>query len=353
MPTLKEIAYRLLVLTGLTWLATWLNRRKILVLMYHDVDDHARDPVQNFDGLHVQAERFEWQMRYLASRYHVIPLEQILASSAGRRQSKPLAAITFDDGYQATYRNAFPVLQRLGLPATVFVIADFSLYGRAPWWDRLRAMVSATRRQAIIVPIQGNEQSLRLITAQNKQAALRRLSPELHGLPPERREVLLGRLAADLEMDERALTTPEPLSVRELREMAEGGISVGSHGRSHDSFLHLSREDLLAELNESKRVLESVTGRPVTWLSYPYGEFSDEAMDVVIRAGFGGAVTTIEGLNDGKQDPYAVRRIGVNDNMSFAQFIVAISGLRDHLKGFLRLGDAERANARPVPSGLP
>ncbi len=353
MPTLKEIAYRLLVLTGLTWLATWLNSRKMLVLMYHDVYDHARDPVRNFDGLRVQAERFEQQMRYLASRYDVIPLEQILPPSAGCRRKKPLAAITFDDGYQATYRNAFPVLQRLGLPATVFVIADFSLHGRTPWWDRLRAMVAATRRLAIMVPIQGNEQSLRLITTQNKQAALRQLSPELHGLPPEGREALLGRLAADLEMDERALTIPEPLSVTELRKMAEEGISVGSHGRSHDSFLHLSREDLLAELSESRQVLESVTGRPVTWLSYPYGEFSDEAIDVVIRAGYRGAVTTIEGLNDGVLNPYVVRRIGVDDNMSLAHFIVAVSGLRDFLKDILRIGGSKRSSTVPLTSGMP
>src|SRR5437667_11378349 len=88
------------------------------------------------------------------------------------------------------------------------------------------------------------------------------------------------------------------------------GISVGSHGRSHDSFLHLSRDALLAELTEAKRVVESVVGGPVTWLCDPHGEFSADAVEAAIRTGYVSAVTAIEGLHDPADEPYAVRRIG-------------------------------------------
>ncbi|HVH30695.1 MAG TPA: hypothetical protein VNA31_03385, partial [bacterium] len=65
-------------------------------------------------------------------------------------------------------------------------------------------------------------------------------------------------------------------------------------------------------------------------------------------AGYRGAVTTIEGLNDMTPDPYAVRRIGVNDSMSLAHFIVAVSGLRDFLKTLLRIDRAEQDAPVPV-----
>src|SRR3989442_8475795 len=177
------------------------------------------------------------------------------------------------------------------------------------------------------------------------------MSPEIHRLPPKQREALLAQLAADLGVEELTLATCEPISVAELREMVEGVIFVGSHGRSHDSSLHLSREDLFAELTESKQVLESVTGRSVTWLAYPYGEFSQASIETAIGAGYRGAVTTIEGLNDTSPHPFALRRIGVDDNMSLAHFIVAVSGLRDLLKTLLRIGGGPPGRVSPRAGG--
>jgi len=349
---LKEIAYWVLMLSGLAWVAARLNRRKALVLLYHGVDAGTLHPVMNFDGLHVRRERFERQMRHLAAHYHVVTLDALLNSGAGAA-GKPLAAITFDDGYRNLHRHAYPELKRLALPATIFVISDYLQYGRARWWDRMRAMVAATQLPAVRVPIQGTARWFRLATVDDKRATLRVLARELQGLPPQQREALLSRLAADLGVEEHKLQTSRPLSANQLREMAKDGISVGGHGRSHDSFLHLSREQLLAELTDSKRVLESVMQRPVHWLAFPYGDFSPEVMKVVIEAGYRGAVTTIEGLNDGIPNRFAIRRIGVDDNMTLAHFIVTVSGLRDFLKGVLRACRCWRSPFASMAPGWP
>ncbi|HVH30121.1 MAG TPA: polysaccharide deacetylase family protein, partial [bacterium] len=277
MRILKELGYWVLVAMGLPWVVARLNRRKTLVLKYHGLYAGAINPALNFDGLHIRMQRFESQMRYLAARYQVVELDHLLASQAASQHRKPLAAITIDDGYKNVYRYAFPTLKRLGLHATVFFVSDFCLHGRALWWDRLRTMIAMTRHSPLVVRIDETERRFPLVSEQDRVDALRQLSPEVHRLPPKRREALLAELAVTLGVEERTPATCEPISVAELREMVEGGISVGSHGRSHDSFLHLNREDLRAELTESKQVLESVTGRAVMWLAYPYGEFSQTA----------------------------------------------------------------------------
>jgi peptidoglycan/xylan/chitin deacetylase (PgdA/CDA1 family) len=337
---------------GLTWAAAHFNRRKILVLGYHDLYADAVDPVDNFDGLRVRRDRFEQQMRYVAARYHVVPLDQLLDPTVSSRDRKPLAAITFDDGYKSVYRIAYPILRQLGLPATVFVIPDFSLHGRMPWWERLRALVAGTQRPVAIVPVQGTRRYFPLITAGDRGEVLARLAAELHRVPPEAREESLARLAADLDVEERSQPRCAPLSTDEIREMISGGITIGSHGRSHDSFLHLSYEALFAELTESKQVLESVTGQPVTWLAYPYGDYSGASIDAVRRAGYRGAVTTSPRLSDATADPHAIPRICVDDKLSFAHFIVAVSGLGEFLKSVLRIGRVGRPEEALVPSDL-
>ena len=350
MRILKEIGYWCLIWTGLTWAAARFNRTKILVLGYHDLYADAIDPVDNFDGLRVRRDRFEQQMRYVAARYHVVPLDQLLDPSVRSPRGKPLAAITFDDGYKNVYRIAYPILRRLRLPATVFVIPGFSLHGRMPWWERLRAFVAGTQRPVAIVPIQGTRRYFPLITVADREDVLVQLAAELHRVPPEAREEALTRLAADLGVEEGSQLRCAPLSVDELREMINGGIAVGSHGRSHDSFLHLGYEDLFAELTESKQVLESVTGQSVTWLAYPYGDYSREAMEAVRRAGYQGAVTTSPRLYDAAADPHAIPRICVDDRLSFAHFIVAISGLGEFLKSILRIGKLGRSEKALAPS---
>lgn len=342
MRLVKESAYKLSVIAGLTRAATRRAGHKILVLAYHDVIPGGLNSVRNFDGLHVRVARFERQMRYVAAQYHVVPLDDLLAPSVQARGDKPLAAITFDDGYQGTYRYAVPILRGLGLPATVFIVTDFALHGRPFWWERLWAMVDAARRPVLRVPVQGSERILPLATVRDRLTAVRQLMHVLRALPAAAREAHLSCLAHALAVDQDAITTCAPISGHELREMARGGITVGSHGCSHDSFLQLSPDSLREELLESKRILEALTGGAVTWLSYPYGDYSLEVAAAAARAGFRGAVTTVEGLNDGIPDPYAVRRCGVDDRLSYAHFLVAISGMRDSLK--------DRLHVRPAPA---
>src|SRR2546428_5015145 len=129
---LKEIAYWVLILSGLSWVAARPNRRKALVLLYHVVDAGTLHPVMNFDGLHVRRDLFERQMRHLAAHYHVVTLDALLNSGAGAA-GNPLAAITFDDGYRNLHRHAYPELKRLALPGTILVISHYLQYSPARW----------------------------------------------------------------------------------------------------------------------------------------------------------------------------------------------------------------------------
>jgi peptidoglycan/xylan/chitin deacetylase (PgdA/CDA1 family) len=101
------------------------------ILLYHRValTTADEDPLR----LAVSPEAFESQMGYLWRRgYATTPLEERLGAEAGSRR----VAITFDDGYLDNYAAAFPILQRYGFVATIFIVPGF--VGAARRWERTR-----------------------------------------------------------------------------------------------------------------------------------------------------------------------------------------------------------------------
>jgi peptidoglycan/xylan/chitin deacetylase (PgdA/CDA1 family) len=91
----------------------------VRVLMYHRVL-----PSGSFDQLTVTPERFAEQMQWLAQSCEVVSLDAAV-SGLGQSTDRPRVAITFDDGYRDNLLHALPVLQRLQLPATIFVTTSF------------------------------------------------------------------------------------------------------------------------------------------------------------------------------------------------------------------------------------
>jgi len=88
---------------------------RVTVVLFHRVSDDARD------NLTVGVEQFERQMALLARHCQPVSLAQVLAMKQVPRTSRPLVAVTFDDGYLDNATHAAPILQRHGVPAAFFV----------------------------------------------------------------------------------------------------------------------------------------------------------------------------------------------------------------------------------------
>src|SRR6185437_16867850 len=95
-----------------------LSRRKEpsgRILYYHRVNDED-DPF--FHAISTQL--FAQEMRFVARHYKVVSLAELLRHLESD-STETVVAVTFDDGYQDNYLNAFPVLERYCIPATIFL----------------------------------------------------------------------------------------------------------------------------------------------------------------------------------------------------------------------------------------
>ena len=321
--TASRLAYRTLVGSGTARVFRHLNRGKVPILMYHGLHTGDVDPLVNFDGMYVHRERFEQQMKYIARHYAVVPLEKVRQGSLSERR----VAITFDDGYASIFRHAFPILKALRLPATVFVSTAFVQWRMIMWWDRLRLAITGTRDRAITVRYGSHRERMLTDSHAAKTTVLHRLHSLLRGLKPmERTQVLDG---LDGGIATRDLSLHQALTVGEMREMADAGISFQSHGVTHAAFGSLSDEEIAWELRDSRVTIERWVGRPVTWFAYPFGDRDPRARQVLATTGYAGAVSCRETLSHPDDDSFAIPRVAVGDPISMPQFIGAVSGLRD------------------------
>lgn len=113
-----------------------------VVLMYHRVLPDERPDVD--PGMFVTAAAFERHLHLLKARYDLVTIDAFGDWMAGRRQfARPPCAITFDDGWRDNYEVAFPLLQRHGVPATVFLVTSWIGHDDMLDADRIAHMESS------------------------------------------------------------------------------------------------------------------------------------------------------------------------------------------------------------------
>lgn len=96
------------------------------ILAYHNISNDFQWGINN-----VSPRLFEKQVKYLADNdYSTISLNQYIENDFNVK--KPVI-ITFDDAYQSIVEYAFPIMERYGFKATVFVVSDY--IGKKNSWD--------------------------------------------------------------------------------------------------------------------------------------------------------------------------------------------------------------------------
>jgi peptidoglycan/xylan/chitin deacetylase (PgdA/CDA1 family) len=214
----------------------------VLVLCYHAVSPSW--PA----ALSITPDAFERQLALLARRgYRGATLREAIAEPPAERT----VAVTFDDAYRSVLELARPILDRLGMPASVYV--------PTAWPEREAPMSWA-----------GIDQWL--------------------GGPHE------GELRC--------------MSWDELRGLADHGWEVGSHTRSHPRLTEVGDDGTLTdELAGSRADCEAALGRPCDTLAYPYGAVDERVEAAAGRAGYAYAVSLPHGLHERR--PLCWPRVGI------------------------------------------
>jgi peptidoglycan/xylan/chitin deacetylase (PgdA/CDA1 family) len=191
----------------------------VLVLCYHAVSDTWDD------ALAVTADDLERQVGRVLDRGYVPA--GLTDAVLGLRPAPRTVALTFDDAYRSVFDEALPVLERLGVTATVFAVT--SLVGRdTPMvWEEMESRAA-------------------------------------------------GPHAAELV----------PMRWDDLADLADRGWEVGSHSRTHPHLTRLDDAALADELAASRADCEAALSRPCRAIAYPFGDVDARVVRAADRAGY-------------------------------------------------------------------
>ncbi len=282
-------------------------RGRLLVLVLHRVLP-GPDPLYPEA---MDAERFTEMCRWVDSMFNVLPLDGATQHLRAGTLPERALAITFDDGYADNRHVALPILQRLGLPATVFVTTGF-LDGGCMWND---IVIESFRRASgpvadlrDLIPQTGAVR-FDLTTPMQRRSALEAVIAALKYLD------LTDRLGAARGVAERlgvAVPTGLMMTSRDVVDLRRGGLQVGAHTVSHPILAKLPVDEMRREMKDSKEFLERLIGESIRLFAYPNGkpgeDYSADTIALVKELGFDAALSTVRGAATRDTDPFQIPR---------------------------------------------
>jgi peptidoglycan/xylan/chitin deacetylase (PgdA/CDA1 family) len=245
---------------------------------------------------------FERHCGFLREHFTVIPLGELVARHRAGKSLARLAAITFDDGYRDFLTDAYPILRKLGLPSTHFLVEECLRSGLPTWNLRLRHLFPDDVSR---VP------HFRALAKMPARERIGWIEERERGGSP---------------------SYPAMLSPADLRAMDGALVAWESHTATHALLDECPPAELERELGGSKHAIAEMTGRPVRFVSYPNGASNQAARAAAASAGYDGAFTVGQASLKTGCDPFAIPRHDIG-GLPRSMLASEISGIHSALRG--------------------
>lgn len=332
---LKRATAGVLFYSGLLWVYAAIRlRHRAVVLMYHRVLPSDSSSFSH-EGIVVQPQTFERHMSFLMRFFCPMSVDQLAAHLESRTRLPTMSCVvTFDDGWVDNFEHALPLLERVRVPVTVFLAADYIGSNDRFWQERLAhqmfraakhdGLAGGAVQRHISRPIPSMDTSELRLAVRNAIAELKEqplaeieaFESELNRLLPDEPDLSIGV--------DRFMSWEQAAQLTKQSE-----TSFGAHGCSHTPLTRLATQRLAHELRECRCRIAAAFGKPVVAVAYPNGDFNDAVVQEARLAGFRLGFTTRRGHVSATDDPFRLRRINIHESATatLPEFLCTLLGV--------------------------
>ena len=211
---------------------------RVPILVYHSVRPYFVGESNSIKVYDVDPIVLEKQLEYLKLMgYTSISFDDLVNYFNGKKLPDKPVIISFDDGLETQYINAFPILKKENMKATFFIFSNAIGHKTFLTWDQ-------------------------------------------------------------------------------VRELADAGMEIGGHSKSHPRLWKISDPaQLKIEIVDSKKIIEDHIGKTINAFAYPFGLYSPITIGEIKAAGYTSARTLFEKMTHTKDELYTLHSVLVSNDM--------------------------------------
>ncbi|MEA5115726.1 MAG: polysaccharide deacetylase family protein [Geobacteraceae bacterium] len=294
--------------------------RKSVVLMYHRVlPSIAAGQIVVQPGMYVSNTTFENHIEYLNRCYKIVFIDELVDKILNNEYLGGYCALTFDDGWLDNYTNAFPILKKHHVPATIFLATGFIGAEKLFWpeeicfylerfnLDSIASNIMPPATKNFMSTIVRYKHMRREQYFENSIAILKKYSSrERTGILEYFRNIIkIGSIPRQM------------INWDEARNMLSSGlVRFGAHSVNHEILDQVSPEIMKDEILTSRGDIEHHLGCCIKTFAYPNGNHNKNISCVLEENGFYGAVTTQKGFLCSTTSPMKIPRVAVHEDVS-------------------------------------
>lgn len=280
---------------------------KIKIFLFHRVN-----PKKNDFWAPMSPKQFERTLMYLKKRYKIVSLEETLKKdSKFSTNTKPLAAVVFDDGYKDFLDFAYPILKKMGIPSSMYIVVDSVNSGMPPWTYMLDYSFTKTKVLSLNIHTNKLPSNLRLTKWKSDSERIsygKSLKPILKKMSNRDRKEIFNQVLEDFN----DIKFPKDLmlSWKEIKYLHDSGVTIGSHSLTHPLLGSIKREEEIKyELKTSFNIIKKEIGKPLS-ISYPIGSYNEAVKKIAQKVGYKyGLAVNHTIYNSNINDNYEIPRI--------------------------------------------
>jgi peptidoglycan/xylan/chitin deacetylase (PgdA/CDA1 family) len=305
---IKNTVNKTLKLLGIIKLGLkYQNKNTTIILMGHRVDEKS---IGLFGA--ISTDEFEKLLLSLLKYTQIISIDEAIKENQSKSKKKRVV-ITLDDGFKDNYTNAFQILKKHNVQATIYLTYDCIKNRELPWPQRIGAILENSMKENVEINIGESK----FIYRQSQLVKLHQIIFDfLIDKSKEDRTRYLSYLKEVLNSN---LTEGNMLTVSEISEMYESGlVTFGAHTESHPWCAKIDINEAKKEIANSKTKLETLLNIPIEHFAFPGGSINNQLLNEVINSGYKSCYDDRLGkdgniFNKYNANPFALVRIGIHN----------------------------------------
>jgi len=269
---------------------------KGIIFMLHRVlpEDERNQFVLNRD-LAITPEKLEsFILSFKSKGYQFVSLDNLYDWLQNKKKIKQkFICLTFDDGYRDNFTHALPILNKHGVPATIYITNCLPNGNGILWWYLFEDYVKSAN--LLTITSSYFSKSFHWRTEQEAFNQFGEIGNLIKTIPPRELDQVLMKSFNITKEDFENLCRNLSMSWDEIKQISEEPlITIGAHTMTHLSVKQHDEALVLNEMVDSKKELEKHIGKKVSHFAYPFGgEYDVSKRDVLMAEKIGFKTSTL------------------------------------------------------------